>query len=223
MMTQAMNDDAPMMEMRQTSGCWRGSKPVKVNRRRILCPTLPQMEGGRDNRNMDGSGPLRRSWQRQTPECTEPMEFTVRMLYFSHDGSPADTGAAHDFTVPPSTTVEALLGMSRRSAGVGNIGRLMFKGKPLVDGKMTLEACGVCSDPKALHLMLARKFRPSIVAQAAAEEAAELAAAMAQAEAEFRARPPRQKRRIDDEDDNMPLSARSDGSLVAASSVVSGC
>jgi len=57
-------------------------------------------------------------------------------------------------------------------------------------------AAGVASDPKAVHMMLARKFRPAIVAEAAATEAAELASAMAQAEAEFRSRPPRQRKKL---------------------------
>lgn len=219
--------NAPMMEMRQTVGRgWRGSKPIKVNRRRILCPTLPSFDGSTQQR-LDGSGGLHQQRHRLQKHCssdfgTEPMEVSVRMLYFSHDGSPADTGAAHDFTVPPGTTVDALLGMARRAAGVGNIGRLMFKGKPLPDGQMPLESCGVSSDPKALHLMLARKFRPSTVAEAAAAEAAELATAMAQAEAEFRSRPPRQKRRIQDEDEH-PMTARSDRSTAVASSVGSAC
>lgn len=211
------------MEMRQTAGNgWRGSKPVKVNRRRILCPTVqgfngnaPQrVEGVRDAFRPPRGQPTRR----RSDPLGEPMQVSVRMLYFSRDGSPADTGAAHDFTVPAGTTVEALLDMVRRAAGVGNIGRLIFKGKPLADGQLPLEACGVASDPKALHLMLPRKHRPSKVAEAAAAEAAELATAMAQAEAEFKSRPPRQKRRIDDDEDDQPFTARSNGSEVIASS-----
>mmetsp|Transcript_5829 Transcript_5829/g.18061 ORF Transcript_5829/g.18061 Transcript_5829/m.18061 type:complete len:231 (+) Transcript_5829:65-757(+) len=222
--------DAPVVEMRQTGSGWRGSKPVKVSRRRILCPTLPQIDGNTSQR-LDDSGPLQqRRWQQQQQqktllggqEASRPMEVTVRLLYFSRDGSPADTGGAHSFTVSSGTTVETLLGMSRRAAGVGPIGRLIFKGKPLADGQMTLEDCGVGADPKALHLMLGRKPRPANVAQAAAAEAAELATAMAQAEAEFKARPPRQRRQVTDEDEQ-PMTSRSDVSMVAASSVGSGC
>jgi len=193
---------------------------VKVSRRRILCPTLPGFDGSAPQR-ADG---VRDAYQQhcQLPrrfadQAGEPLEVSVRMLYFSRDGSPADSGAAHDFTVPAGTTVDTLLSMTRKAAGVGNIGRLIFKGKPLMDGQMALEACGVTVDPKALHLMLSRKHRPSQVAEAAAAEAAELASAMAQAEAEFKSRPPRQKRQIDDEDDQ-PQTARSNISEVLASS-----
>jgi len=120
----------------------------------------------------------------------------VRVLYFSHDGNPADTGSALQFTVQASTTVASLLDMARAAVGVSNSGRLMFKGKPLPNSEESLGTAGVGSDPKALQFMVARKFRPATVAEAAALEAAELANAMAQADAEFRARPPRQRKTI---------------------------
>lgn len=219
-----------MKEMRQTGGNgWRGTKPVKVNRRRILCPTLPQIDGSTAH-CLSGNQPLQPTQTRRcqprssnTDACSEVLEVVVRLLYFSRDGNPADTGSAHEFSVPAYTTVDALLEMARKAAGVGPIGRLIFKGKPLTDGQMNLIDAGVSTDPKALHLMLARKFRPAGVAQAAALEAAALANAMAQAEAEFRARPRRERRRPADEEDYQLFSARSDGSMVAASSVGSAC
>jgi len=216
----------PMMEMRQTASTgWRGSKPVKVNRRRILCPTAQQLGGSASQRPEGAGAANQQRFQMQKLGCPdaagEPLQVSVRLLYFSRDGSPADTGSAHDFTVPAGTTVETLLGMARRAVGVDGIGRLIFKGKPLTDGQLTLEACGVDSDPKALHLMLARRHRPSTVAAAAAAEAAELATAMAQAEAEFKSRPPRRRRRADE--DNQPPTSRSNVSLGAASSVGSAC
>eukprot|EP00928_Gymnodinium_smaydae_P014737 TRINITY_DN15420_c0_g1_i1.p1 TRINITY_DN15420_c0_g1~~TRINITY_DN15420_c0_g1_i1.p1 ORF type:complete len:228 (+),score=45.90 TRINITY_DN15420_c0_g1_i1:206-889(+) len=217
----AATSESPMLEMKQMvpSG-WRGSKPVKVSRRRILCPTLP-----RASPDSAGAAPSR-PWpqghfgqpDRFTPDraqaaSTEPLNVTVRLLYFSKDGSPADTGAAHDFCVPARTTVDSLLQMARSAAGVGDVGRLIFRGKPLTDGQMTLEACNVDQDPKAIHLMLARKHRPQCVAAAAAAEAEKLAAAMREAEAQAAARPPREKRVIadleDDSRDELVLSARS--------------
>jgi len=191
--------ETPVMEMRQTGNGWRGSKPVKVNRRRIQCPKLAHVDSS-SKRPGDFERERRRQYNSIEPIPDEPLEVGVRVLYFSHDGKPADTGNALEFSVMTSTTVDSLLGMARAAIGVGNVGRLVFKGKPLVDGQESLVVAGVGSDPKALHMMLARKFRPAILAEAAATEAAELASAMAQAEAEFKSRPPRQRKKLVEEE-----------------------
>mmetsp|Transcript_100822 Transcript_100822/g.194946 ORF Transcript_100822/g.194946 Transcript_100822/m.194946 type:complete len:196 (-) Transcript_100822:210-797(-) len=190
--------EAPVMEMRQTGNGWRGSKPLKVNRRRIQCPKLPHVESSQ--RPGDLQRERRRQYSSLEPVPNEPLEVVLRVLYFSHDGNPADTGSTLEFHVMTSTTVDSLLGMARAAIGVGNVGRLVFKSKPLVDGQESLSAVGVASDPKALHMMLPRKFRPANVAEAAATEAAELANAMAQAEAEFKSRPPRQRKKLVEEE-----------------------
>lgn len=241
----------PMLEMRPGGpSSWRGNKPVKMTRKRIVCPSMPRtgeqpqqlFDGpGRSNSRTDSRGGMmqrlsesdavipqpqlmqaqRRTASQSPPPLAEerPLAVTVRLLYFSHDGNPADSGAAHDFNVTTHTTVESLLAMARKAAGVGNIGRIIFKGKPLSDLQQSLEAYGVATDPKSLHLMLSRKHRPSAVADAAAAEAAELQAAMAECEAEFKARPPRQKRVIDEEEP--PATARSNVSGAATNSVAS--
>jgi len=190
-----MTDDkeAPVMQMRQTGNGWRRSKPVKVNRRRIQCPKRADAS---PKRPTDVEREHRGQHSSLEPVPDEPLQVVVRVLYFSHDGNPADTGSALEFSMRTTTTVDSLLGMARAAIGVGNVGRLVFKGKPLVEGQESLVAAGVASDPKAVHMMLARKFRPAIVAEAAATEAAELASAMAQAEAEFRSRPPRQRKKL---------------------------
>jgi len=191
--------ETPVMEMRQTGNGWRGSKPVKVNRRRIQCPKLAHVDSS-SKRPGDFERERRRQYNSIEPIPDEPLEVGVRVLYFSHDGKPADTGNALEFSVMTSTTVDSLLGMARAAIGVDNVGQLAFKGKPLVDGQQSLVAAGVGSDPKALQIVLARKFRPATVAEASATEAAELANAMAQADAEFRSRPPRKRKEfVEDE------------------------
>merc|ERR1712182_132490 len=68
-----------------------------------------------------------------------------------------------------SISGEEFLAVARKQAGV-NKGRLLFKMKPLRDMKASLSENGIASDPRALHLMLPRKFRPAEVAQKAALE-----------------------------------------------------
>eukprot|EP00929_Paragymnodinium_shiwhaense_P062348 TRINITY_DN31132_c0_g1_i1.p1 TRINITY_DN31132_c0_g1~~TRINITY_DN31132_c0_g1_i1.p1 ORF type:complete len:258 (+),score=42.20 TRINITY_DN31132_c0_g1_i1:86-775(+) len=215
--------EAPVMEMRQAADQgWRGAKPVKkVNRRRMICPqrseTAATGAGGYGAGQSpvkvapalsSSASPVPRLWDLTSDmpgplsdaAAKAPLQVTVKLLYFSHDGQPADAGDAHVFDVTYGTTVEAVLGMARSAAGVEGKGRLMFRMKPLMDVKMTMDAAGVTADPKALHLMLSRKHRPVAVAQAAAEEAQKLEHAMALARAEAAARPPR-RRRGDDFDE----------------------
>lgn len=155
---------------------------------------------------MNGSGQLnelRQSNQRRTrsvsPERSTrspgiSVALSIRVMYFSRDGAQADNGQLLEFEVPSDSRIEALLWKAREAADVGNKGKLLFKMRPLTDLSMTIEEAGILRDPKALHLMLSRKHRPSEVADRAAAVAAELSAAMAQAAAEAAARPPRRKR-----------------------------
>lgn len=206
---------------------WRIGKPKKSHRRRIMCQprqgggddvdckyashppsgsvgSLPPLQPGRMMASslpaVGPSSPVPRQQAQQMtslPAPGKPFTATVRMLYFSRDGLPADTGEAHELAVTTETTVEALLEMVRKAAGVAK-GRLLFRNKPMVDEQMTLGACGVLAEPKGLHLLLSRKHRPSAVAAAAEAEAAELRAAMVEAEAAAAARPKRQKRVFED-------------------------
>mmetsp|Transcript_126776 Transcript_126776/g.253457 ORF Transcript_126776/g.253457 Transcript_126776/m.253457 type:complete len:201 (+) Transcript_126776:110-712(+) len=193
---------SPVVEMCQSGNGWRGGKPVRVGRRRTKHPLSAPSQPLESTDRCD----LRTQQQGHgcfMPPSDGPLDVMIRVLYFSNDGNPADTGSALEFTVPASSTVASLLDMVRAAVGVSKAGRLMFKGKQLTDSQQTLGAACVGSDPKALQFMLARKFRPATVAEAAAVEAAELANAMAQADADFRARPPRQRKTLSEsEEDN---------------------
>eukprot|EP00438_Fugacium_kawagutii_P001784 Skav235963 [mRNA] locus=scaffold592:96200:98052:- [translate_table: standard] len=111
---------------------------------------------------------------------------TGRAMYFSNDGSQADTGSQAGkpgmvtLQVWTSSTVEELLRSVRDAVGCSK-GRLLFRMRPLPDPKAgcaeaTLEMCGVHRDPNALHLLISRRFRPQEVIEKANAEAAELQA-----------------------------------------------
>jgi hypothetical protein len=181
-------------------GEWRPPVPsVKATRRRIVCPTLTGGEERTRSLSRSRLSP-ERSFSSHTlrlderPAPSMPLAVGVRVLYFSRDGSPADTGDMISLSVSTSTTVEALLRRVRETVGCGEKGRLLFKMRPLADPSATLEMCGIPRDPQGLHLMLSRKERPPEVADKAAHEAAELSSAMAAAAAEAALRGPRQKR-----------------------------
>lgn len=123
-----------------------------------------------------------------------PLTLSIRVLYFSRDGAQADTGNVLDVQVQASMTVEALLRKVRDAAGTGDKGRLLFKGRPLTDGHVSIDKVGITREPQAVHFMLSRKYRPAEVADRAAVAAAELSAAMAAAAAEATARGPRTRR-----------------------------
>lgn len=192
----------------------------KKNKRRMVCPTLPSAERKNDSErsNRDERDERRKadeSEQRRfsnpptsyavprhvdaspslsaAPSGTpRPVTVTVRILYFSRDGQPADNGVSQDLQVTLATTAEELLMMARADAGV-TTGRLLFKMKP-VDLKATLSDVGAMSDPKAFHLMLARKHRPAEIAAAAASEAEKVAEHIAAAAAAAPPKPPKGRR-----------------------------
>jgi len=120
-----------------------------------------------------------------------PLTVSLRAVYFSRDGAPADAGGVFEIQVNTHMTVEAFLSRAREAVGCGKKGRLLYRGRPLSDPMLSLEQVGIARDPEAVHLMISRKYRPQAVADKAKEIAAELEIAMAQAAAEAAARPPR--------------------------------
>ncbi|CAE7813599.1 unnamed protein product [Symbiodinium sp. CCMP2592] len=170
---------------------WRVPRSKRPHRRRILCPTLAVASGEQVLR--DGSlpklPPMQRSLQ---PSPSLPLSVCIRVLYFAHDGTQADTGNLLELQVSTSTTCEVLLRHVREAVGCGEKGRLLFRMRPL-DANATLEMSGIHKDPKALHFLLNRKHRPPEVVERANREAAELSAAMAVAAAEAAARPRRRR------------------------------
>ncbi|CAK9020793.1 Hypothetical protein SCF082_LOCUS15059 [Durusdinium trenchii] len=132
-----------------------------------------------------------------------PLSVTVRAMYFSNDGSQADTGAQVTLQLSTSSTVEELLNSTREALGGSSRarGRLLFRMRPLKDLEATLEMCGVHRDPSGLHFLMERKHRPQEVVQKAHLEAQELSVAMALAAAEANARPKRRKKKVVEEVD----------------------
>eukprot|EP00747_Dinoflagellata_sp_TGD_P168115 gnl/TRDRNA2_/TRDRNA2_193779_c0_seq1.p1 gnl/TRDRNA2_/TRDRNA2_193779_c0~~gnl/TRDRNA2_/TRDRNA2_193779_c0_seq1.p1 ORF type:complete len:207 (-),score=38.48 gnl/TRDRNA2_/TRDRNA2_193779_c0_seq1:100-720(-) len=184
---------------------WRVPKPVKKSRRRIVCPTLPPSEA-----------PRRHSGYPQCPQLvpvqrppSHLVKISVRMLYFSRDGAPADTGDSIEVEISSSATIQELSRQVRDAAGAGGKSALLFKGRPL-EGHLSLSDCQIDSATQGLHLMVSRKYRPSDVAERAEAAAVELASAMAAAEAEAAAEgriPGRKKREM--EARNRPRTAES--------------
>merc|ERR1719491_157672 len=200
---------------------WRGQKPMK-SRRRILCPTLPagaerprgSLSGSLTHPPPSGNGTAANSAYHRPPSVDQllaarmpvdqapprPFVVTVRVLFFSRDGAQADNGAAHEIPVTTTTTVEDLLMSARAAAGLPS-GHLLFKMRPLGNMMAMLSECGITAEPKALHLMVSRKFRPPEVAEMAAAEAAKVSQHVAAAAA---AAPPKQMRQ------SRPMSAGSE-------------
>lgn len=152
---------------------------MRKHRTRMECPSLPPLAGHRG--------------RQPTPDSVEPermpslgnlggpsradaisLTVTVRVLYFSQDGEPADYGSKYAIQTTSSSTVGELLGVARSKAGVSS-GRLLFRMKPLKDKKATLEESMIVNEPSALHLMVSRKSRTAEVEKTAADEAAKLA------------------------------------------------
>lgn len=185
------------------------SMPKKPTRRRIVCPTrsedvsLPKLEP-RSERSEPSPlctepSPVRDTVRgravekaRSSPTAAAPLTVTVRAMYFSNDGTQADTGSQVTLQVWTSSTVEELLGSVRDAVGCSK-GRLLFRMRPLPDPSATLEMCGVHRDPSALHLLISRCFRPQEVIEKAQAEAAELQVAMTMAAAEAAARPKKRR------------------------------
>lgn len=158
---------------------------MRKHRTRIECPSLPPLAQHRGQREPSpAQSPEPQSNSRhgylpgrdveQTRSDSYPLTVTVRVLYFSQDGEPADYGAKHVIQANSIDTVGELLAKARSAAGVSS-GRLLFRMKPLKDKKATLDECKVSSEPSALHLLLSRTARTPDVEKNAAEEAAKLA------------------------------------------------
>eukprot|EP00427_Karlodinium_veneficum_P022664 CAMPEP_0169121004 /NCGR_PEP_ID=MMETSP1015-20121227/32420_1 /TAXON_ID=342587 /ORGANISM="Karlodinium micrum, Strain CCMP2283" /LENGTH=208 /DNA_ID=CAMNT_0009184045 /DNA_START=367 /DNA_END=993 /DNA_ORIENTATION=- len=193
--------ESPVMEMASNVSRWHCKKPLKC-RRRILCPALPPSERGKSVERVKErcadpppsqlpSYCVEQSRSESMPAPT-PITVAVRLLYFSNDGSQADNGANHEIKTTTAASAEELLRMVRVAAGV-NSGRLLFKMRP-VNLAATLAEIGITADPKALHLMLSRKFRPQEVAAKAEIEAAKISEHIAAAAAAAPPKQPRQKR-----------------------------
>ncbi|CAJ1379654.1 unnamed protein product [Effrenium voratum] len=171
-------------------------KPKKSTRRRIVCPVR---EAGSSLGSLPKLPELSNVKDRNRSDRTEkPLALTVRVMYFSHDGTQADTGSQVSLQLSTSSTVEELLRSVRESVGCEK-GRLLFRMRPLTDMAATLEECGVVRDPHAVHLLLGRRHRPKEVVERAAQEAAELQLAMSLAAAEAALRPKRRKAEAPDE------------------------
>ncbi|CAK9024592.1 Hypothetical protein SCF082_LOCUS16700 [Durusdinium trenchii] len=144
--------------------------PKRSTRRRIVCPSrsdrlsLPRLDAAPDGPDAD------RTRARPVPaRPAAPLSVTVRAMYFSNDGSQADTGAQVTLQLSTSSTVEELLNSTREALGGSSRarGRLLFRMRPLKDLEATLEMCGVHRDPSGLHFLMERKHRPQEVVQKA--------------------------------------------------------
>eukprot|EP00930_Biecheleria_cincta_P017045 TRINITY_DN13657_c0_g1_i1.p1 TRINITY_DN13657_c0_g1~~TRINITY_DN13657_c0_g1_i1.p1 ORF type:complete len:221 (-),score=46.31 TRINITY_DN13657_c0_g1_i1:163-825(-) len=184
---------------------WRANRPTKVTRKRIVCPTLSSSAERANSlpalvprgRHIEEEPQQRRRLPPKAEEPSgpeKPFAVQVRVLYFSRDGNQADAGDIHELQVLPSSSVELVLSQARAAAGTRGKGKLLFKMQPVKDLQATVEECGFARDPKALHLMVSRKLRPTDVAERAAAEEAELKIAMASAAAEAALRPKRERR-----------------------------
>jgi len=201
--------ESPVMEMASKGATWHCKKLLK-SRRRVLCPALPPSERGKSTeraKERSNDQPHSKMYCFDQPPpvpvpAPSPLTVSVRLLYFSNDGSQADNGTIHEITTNTAASAEELLHMVRVAASV-NSGRLLFKMRP-VNLTTTLGELGVMADPKSLHLMLSRKFRPQEVAAKAEIEAAKISEHIAAALAAAPPKEPRQKRPMTPDSMNSP-------------------